>query len=143
MAGITPLNLHASTTPDEPAAALVLEAFVDTLIPADATPAASTLGVDLEILESSRADLAYVHLIHLGCRWLNHQSGGDFTRLPEADRIPILRWMEQADRRTLPALFFNRIRHQAMAIYYSKPPSWKGLGLNHPPQPLGYMDYRS
>jgi len=142
--GLAPLKTSFSAQSETPEDGQVVEAFIDTLIPADdITPSASALGVHLEIISYTKTDIAYGRLIQLGCRWLNHQSDGDFTRLPGPQRIQILQWMEHADDHTLPALFFNRIRYQAMAYYYSQPASWKDLGLQHPPQPLGYMDYRS
>ena len=144
LAGIFPLNLRASASVESPDDKLVIRAFVDTLIPADdITPSASALGVDQEIIKNTKTDIAYGRLIQLGCRWLNHQSNGDFTNLPKQQRIQILQWMEHTDDHTLPALLFNRIRYQAMAHYYCQPASWKDTGLQHPPQPLGYMDYRS
>ncbi len=144
LAGIFPLNLRAFTPTDSPEYILVLRALLDTLIPADdITPSASALGIHQEIIDGTSSDFAYDQLIQLGCRWLNHQSNGDFTNLQMPQRIQILQWMEQADRHSLPALFFNRLRYEAMALYYSQPASWKGLGLERPPQPLGYMDYQS
>ncbi len=144
LAGIFPLDLTASPQPEGSSDELVIRAFVDTLIPADnTTPSASTLGVDLEITNKTQEDAAYGRFIRLGCRWLNYQSGGDFTTLPHQHQTQVIEWMENAASHTIPAQFFTRIRHAAMAHYYSQPASWKGLGLNNPPQPLGHMDYSS
>jgi len=142
LAGMLPLNLRAFAPSENPDDELVIQVFVDTLIPADdLTPSASELGVAQEIINSSQSDIAYGRLVQLGCRWLNHQSNGDFTNLQIDQRIQILQWMEHADSHALPTQLFNRLRHQTMALYYTQPVSWKGLEMQRPPQPLGYMDY--
>ncbi len=37
--------------------------------------------------------------------------------------------------------FFTQVREDAFSFYYANPSSWKGLGFDRPPQPLGYADY--
>lgn len=37
-------------------------------------------------------------------------------------------------------LFFGVMRNTVMAAYYAEPASWRGLALDRPPQPLGFLD---
>jgi len=37
--------------------------------------------------------------------------------------------------------FFKNCRNKTIRLFYSHPYSWKKLGYNGPPQPIGFMDY--
>jgi hypothetical protein len=79
--------LQPNAIKEPPPVAAILRVFVDTLIPADdLSPAASALGVDELILQQAEADASYDRFLTLGCRWLNLQAQGDFSRLPEQFR---------------------------------------------------------
>lgn len=121
----------------------ILTSFVDQLIPADAqSPAASALKVDNQLMQQAEKDPLYGKFLRTGCNWMNRQARGDFPQLPEALKQQLIGWMESAPARSFPNRFFTRIRHDAMSHYYSQPQSWKGMGIDQPPQPLGYPDYR-
>ena len=36
---------------------------------------------------------------------------------------------------------FALLRREVMRLYYSQPPAWPSLGLDGPPQPIGFPDY--
>lgn len=134
---------RTSSAPETPAE-MILTSFVDQLIPADAqSPAASSLRVDSRLMQQAQKDPLYGKFLRAGCRWMNRQAGGDFVQLPEAIKQQLIGWMESAPANSFPNRFFARIRHDAMSYYYSQPESWRGMGIDHPPQPLGYPDYRA
>ncbi|MCS3904020.1 hypothetical protein J2T55_002052 [Methylohalomonas lacus] len=123
-----------------------LAVFLDTLMPADETPAASELGIDQALLERAAADDRYERLIRNGCGLLDRVSqrayARDFSELDEAQRIRIVEFFERQGPRTLARAFFRSVRDDLFELYYSQPQSWPGLGMDRPPQPAGYMDYQ-
>lgn len=123
----------------------ILTAFLDTLMPADETPAASELRIDQTLLQKSDGDRQYRRLLRHGCNWLEktarQQYRAGFAALSEQQRVRIVELMEQARSRSIARVFFNRVRTDLFEHYYSHPDSWKGLGIDRPPQPEGYPDY--
>ncbi|MDZ7734864.1 MAG: gluconate 2-dehydrogenase subunit 3 family protein [Gammaproteobacteria bacterium] len=122
-----------------------LAAFLDTLMPADETPAASELRIDQTLLQKSDGDERYRRLLRNGCLWLERTARrkyqSDFTALTGRQRVRIVELMEQARPRTIARVFFHRVRTDLFEHYYSHPESWKGLDIDRPPQPKGYPDY--
>ena len=119
----------------------ILDAFIDTLLPADErSPAASALGVADEIHDLMTRRRGLRTLLNNGCRWLDAQAGGDFTALSDDQRERVVAWMAQAPVTEGPRVFYDRIRREAMTVYYAKPQAWAGLGGDHAPQPRGYID---
>jgi len=119
-----------------------LRAFVDVLIPADAlSPAASTLGVDVQIIAHSKNDPRFRRLLRVGFKWLDSQMPGGFAQLPEDAQIRVVEWLSQADSNSLPRRLFEILRHESMSFYYADHRSWPSLGINRPPQPIGYPDH--
>src|SRR5690242_1316273 len=72
-------------------AANTLRALVDTLIPADATPAASAFGIDRVIVDTARRNEPYWRLIEQGAAWLDDSARAlgatSFADASEAQRI--------------------------------------------------------
>ncbi len=126
--------------------ATTLAAFVDTLMPADETPAASELGIDRMLQARAEADDHYRRLLREGCGLLDRVAqrayGRDFSELDEEQRVRIVEFFERQGPRTLARAFFRGVRDDLFELYYSQPQSWTGLGMDRPPQPAGYMDYQ-
>ena len=122
-----------------------LPAFLDTLIPADETPAASALGVDAAIMDEARGRESLMRLVTAGCAWLDDQArrrgAPSFAALGARERVALVEVAEAAPLRSLPLTFFNRLRELAMGYYYARPEAWPGTGFERPPQPEGYMDF--
>lgn len=132
----------------EPVTALVeriLPTFLDTLMPADESPSASSLGVHNDILEKSTGDDHYRRLLVKGCRWLEQVSLREFDvsfdRLSDRQQFIVVDKMANMNKRTIAHVFFKRLQADLFDYYYARPASWQGLGINRPPQPLGYNDY--
>ncbi len=126
--------------PDLPAFA----PFLDTLIPADATPSATQLDIDKRLLAVPRA-AAGATLLAEGCAWLDAQARAlgksGFAALTEAQRETIVARAAAAAPGSLPNIFFNRMRSDAMRVYYATPEPWAALGYDGPPQPRGFPDH--
>lgn len=145
----SPLVLASSAGLAQPAAPSAarqrsLRAYVDTLIPADESPAASAVGVDAHLLAEMQANSRYHYLFSTGLKWLDQQAGtmgGPFADLGSDARHAIV--VRLAGQRTsaLLQLFFNRSRIDAMRAYYARPESWASLGIAAAPQPAGHLDY--
>lgn len=122
-----------------------LAAFLDTLMPADETPAASELHIDQTLLRQSEEDGRYGRLLLNGCLWLENMAlreyQAPFDSLSERQRVGIVEQMEQARRGTIARVFFSRVQTDLFEHYYSHPASWQGLGIDRPPQPRGYPGY--
>lgn len=141
---LVPLNgwSQAQTLLDEAEQVRVLASFCDLLIPADdLTPSASNLDIHRRIHRDAQGEENYARFIETGCRWLNVQADGDFPGFDPKLQPRVLIWMERSDRKGLPYRFFRHLRRLTITHYYADPRAWKGLGLDHPPQPEGFMDY--
>ena len=125
---------------------LCLQAWTDTLLPADeVSPAASELGVPSRVADKALGNPDYLKLIRVGCRWLNRQARKQgtqtFAELDVPEREGIVRLAEQAAAKSLPHAFFVYTRDDIFQFYYAQPETWVMLDYPGPPQPLGFMDY--
>ena len=134
-----PAHARANGKSTEPPEAF--QAFLDTLLPADAFgPSASDLGIitpawtGLTTFGSDRAFMMNA------LQWLNHQAGGRFADLPPEQRHRLISWMAERPAGEAPSLFYSRVRDRAVMLYYRHPDIQARLGIPHPPQPLGYID---
>jgi hypothetical protein len=122
-----------------------LATYLDTLIPADSTPSASQLGTDQAIVALARRREHLARLVGLGCGWLDQQAvergAVDFAALPQAEREAVVALAENAPARSMPRAFFAFTHRQAFTHYYAQPASWRGLGFEGPPQPVGFPDF--
>ena len=123
-----------------------LEAFLDTLIPADETsPSASEVGIDRKFLMIARQNANGRKLLNAGLTWLNEQAkkagARNFAALTGAQRERIVRRAEQAEQGTVPHLFFTASQNGVFFHYYAEPESWPAIHYDGPPQPLGFLDY--
>ncbi|MFB9151105.1 hypothetical protein [Roseovarius ramblicola] len=116
-----------------------LDAFLDTLLPADAFgPAASRLGIGEDLLGYAAEGSDFHRLIALGTEWLDGLDARAFADLPADTRHNVLRYMEQADRAQVPGRFYLVLRQFAMELYHARADTVAGLPLNPAPQPEGY-----
>jgi hypothetical protein len=133
------------SAPPTPAMLHTLQAYCDTLIPADETPSATQVGVHTQVVAQAAKNELYQGLLLRGCAWLDEQARqhgvAHFASLDAAPRDQIVHLAAQAPRRSLPRVFFERTRQDAFFYYYAHPQSWRGLGYQRTPQPLGFMDY--
>jgi hypothetical protein len=122
-----------------------LPVFLDTLIPADSTPSATQLGLNKALVQHAEKIENYTRLLELGCQWLDETSmklhGARFDGLSQTRMTAIVTLAEASPDKSIPRLFFERVRFDLMGLYYAMPASWNGLGITSPPQPNGYMDF--
>jgi gluconate 2-dehydrogenase subunit 3-like protein len=122
-----------------------LRALVDTLIPRDDTPAASELGVDQALTEIVRRREDYRRLVEEGAAWLDKAArtlgAKGFAAASDEQRIVVVRQAERAGTKTLPRLLFERVRSDALSLYYAQPAAWPSLNYAGPPQPAGFLDF--
>ena len=124
-----------------------LSSYLDVLIPADSTPSASTLEVDLRILEKTIGHKSFNKLLAEGTRWLNTEAhriaGKRFIDLSNNQKQQIIIKAEKSPSNSLPNVFFRATLDEAYYFYYARPESWQGLGISRPPQPHGYLNHHS
>lgn len=125
----------------------VLERWVETLLPTDAvSPGAGKLGVHAELLRIARKDPRAERLLILGLAWLSGEAialgSRSFTDLSLDDCERIVAKAASMERTEMARVFFAYTLRISKELYYAKPEAWAGLGLQRPPQPMGYMDYR-
>jgi hypothetical protein len=134
--------LVAAVTGKNPAKPRAFRPYLDTLLPADGSPAASELGLDTMIIDGARVNPNLTRLIELGCAWLDQQASQrgvvDFSELDEAGRIAVVTAAEKSSPRSLPQTFFTATRDLAFREYYVQPAAWEALGYSGPPQPQGF-----
>ena len=65
----------------------------------------------------------------------------NFDGLDQARRDAVVTFAESSPEKSIPHLFFERVRFDLLGLYYASPASWAGLGISSPPQPNGYPDY--
>lgn len=136
---------QAHAVPVSTAKRQTLQALLDTLIPADETPAASTLGIDGTMLELAGRDEKYDRFVNVGLEWLDSAArasgAGSFVAAAEPQRIAILQQAERDRPGGAARRFFEGMRRDAMRLYYSHPAAWPALGFAGPPQPAGFPDF--
>lgn len=119
--------------------------FLDMLIPEDISPSASQLRLHEKLILHANGIENYSTLLELGCQWLDanarmlHQK--EFRMLSEKEKFNIVLKAEGSLKQPIPQLFFDRVKNDIFVFYYSHPDSWQSLGINLPPQPLGYLNY--
>lgn len=118
-----------------------LAAFLDTLLPRDATSgSASDLAIPNAILTESHNDPLFTRLLQVGCQWLDLAAEGRFADATPRVREVIVAWAAESDWDGVPRRFYELLRQRALERYYSNPAAWGGLPLTRPPQPIGYPE---
>lgn len=123
----------------------MLAAVLDLIIPQDETPSASALDVHLSLLALSKTIPSYPDLILQGLGWMEQnarQAGfAGFLAMPPAEQETLMTAAFAAPAQSLPQVFAQRLRDDAMTIYYRDPRALVGLGIDGPIQPAGYPDH--
>lgn len=135
---------NPTTSTQEQASTLV--SLIDHLIPADSlSPSGVEVGVVDSIITLSKEVPNYTDMLELGQKWLEDSSklkfGKTFENISNFEREKILIAASKEAHMTLPRVFFDRIRKDAMAIYYGDMRSYAGLSINNPIQPIGYPQF--
>jgi len=134
---ISPALAGAAPSPLERA---TFAAFLDVLLPRDTLSGSATdLQVDVQLWALSDAEARFRRLIELGCQWLNMTGGPPFAKLAAEQQIAVVEWMSHSDWSQAPRRFYELVRQTAVEVYYSDPAAWRGLSIERPPQPLGYL----
>jgi hypothetical protein len=147
--GLAPLSRQTRSAPrarnNVTSTGRTLRALLDTLIPEDETPSASALGIDAALFDRARRSVDYRRVIEEGVGWLDSAAATlgarSFAAASEAQRIAIVQQAERAALRTLPRVLFDRVREDALQLYYAEPRTWRALGYFGPPQPMGFRDF--
>lgn len=129
-----------------PTEAETFRVLLDTLIPDGEFPGASRTGVADRLRAECEAKRQTQRALMEGLRLLDERArgrgAGEFRTLARPQREEILAdWARAADG-TLPRFLYRTLRDRAMQLHYAHPLAWKRVGLPHPPQPDGYLDYR-
>lgn len=116
-----------------------LDAFLDTLLPADAFgPAASDIGIGQALIGFASEETDFRRLIALGTQWLDALDVRPFADLPATTREDVLRFLQGADIDEIPGRFYRVVRQAAMELYHARADTITGLPLKPAPQPEGY-----
>ena len=123
----------------------MIERIVDLLVPRDETPGAIDLGVHDRVLEgmarSTPLALACGEMMREADRDARVRHGADFLALDAARQTDVLQALAQGPSAGAGRRGFALLRREVMRLYYSQPPAWPSLGLDGPPQPIGFPDY--
>lgn len=125
----------------------MMAAIVDLIIPRDATPSASDIGVHHRILEAAKEIPNYPQLLAEGLGFIerNAQIGfnASFLELATGAQTEIMAAGFEAPPLSLPFVFADRIRADTLKQYYQDARSWTGMGFDQPIQPMGYPDFQA
>jgi len=122
-----------------------LAVVLDTLIPDGDFPGARRTGVLERLVTECEATRQTRRALVEGAALVEaaaHRRGAmSFAALGDAEREAILAECAAAGNGSLPWFFFRTVRDRAMRLHYSHPLARNAVGLDHPPQPLGYAEY--
>lgn len=125
----------------------MMAAVVDLIIPRDATPSASDIGVHNRILDAAQKIPNYSQLLAEGLGWIEQNAQVDFNLpflgLSTSAQTEIMAVAFEAPPQSLPSVFAHRIRADALKAYYQDARSWTGMGFDQPIQPMGYPDFQN
>ncbi len=123
-----------------------LEAWVDTLLPADGElPGAIALGAHQAIEASGRRNATLGALHAAGLDWADAQARSHgapaFAALTRAQREDVVARAQHSPEGSAPRVFFQSTLDDTFFLHYSDPRSWPALGYDGPPQPRGFPDH--
>jgi hypothetical protein len=117
-----------------------LDAFCDTLLPADPpAPAATALAVPAQVLAIAQGNANLRRLFDFSLQWLDQAAGGRFVDADPPARHGLLETMAALPWDAPPRRFFHLMRDLAMGFYYAHPEALGDARLP-PPQPGGYFE---
>lgn len=133
-------GLAADRTELAPAHCAFLEALLDTLIPEDDYPGAVGAGVPAQVLgplsDEARERRIYRRGLDALSRRIQERDTTPFHELPLARRGELLAVFE--DGFSAEALFFRRLRNDAMTVFYSSREAYEMLGYQPPAAGYAY-----
>jgi hypothetical protein len=119
-------------------------AYADVILPADQTPSASQLGSHRQILERAARDQRFRSILEHAVARLDTQCrlrfGRGFLQASAMQRHALVEEIAARPLDDLHGWFFHATRAELFQHYYAHPASWSGLGIDAPPQPVGYPD---
>ncbi|MBY8974320.1 gluconate 2-dehydrogenase subunit 3 family protein [Rhodobacteraceae bacterium NNCM2] len=122
-----------------------LISYADTILPADETPSASQLGSHARILARAEGDERFRQILVFGLDTLDEicrrSSGRPMTDTSDEYRHLAVAEISRRPPSDLVGWFFAATRAELFFDYYARPESWPGLGIDAPPQPVGYPDH--
>lgn len=120
-------------------------ALLDTLIPDGELPGAGRSAIVEPLLAECQARRQTRRALVEGVRLLEREAvrrgASRFAALDQQGREEIVAILAQADAGSLPHFLYRTVRDRAMQLHYSRPAVWRALGLPHPPQPRGYVNF--
>ncbi len=120
-------------------------AILDILIPGDISPSATDVKIDSILLHVSSKIDNYPDLIKQGTTWFNITAMKSFNQayieLSTDLKTKIIEVAFKQANMTLPKVFIECIRDDAMTAYYQIEASWSGMLLAQPIQTQGYPQY--
>jgi hypothetical protein len=123
----------------------IMSSILDILIPRDISPSATDVKLDSILLHVSSKIDNYPDLIKQGTSWFNITALKSFNQtyieLPTHLKTKIIEVAFEQANMTLPKVFIERIRDDAMTAYYQIEASWSGMLLEQPIQPWGYPQH--
>lgn len=139
LAPVTVLAALAGVTASNPRSAL--QAFADTLLPADDFgPAASDTGA-VAVLESTFSGSWKKWLeLRKFTIWLNYSAGGIFASADASVRDAVLAKLDRLPETSAWWKTYNRARGAVMRHYFGNAERAMAMGLPGAPQPVGYPD---
>lgn len=122
-----------------------LAALLDTLLPEAGLADWRSTGVMPRLVDELAARRQSRRALVEGVAWLDshahRQFGADFAALPVASREAVVTAAEQSAPGSLPRYFYRVVRDRAMELHFAHARVWRALGMPHPPQPDGYLDF--
>ncbi len=143
-----------------PYEAAVLHEVAGLIVPADHTPGAKEAKVIQEFDRMAGEQARFKDLSQRGVRWLDDQAqerfdAARFLELSPSKQVQILTMAETGHISFLEKVyeklrygetrvgfkFFDMMKRQTFAVFYSHPMGWTSVGYHGPPQWSGHMDY--
>jgi len=123
-----------------------LRAWLEVLIPPDSiSPGAGGLRVDADLMAVAKETPRRYKLLQAGVRWADSEAKAYgsvyFSALAAEQANEVVAKAAASEIGTVPRAFFEYTLRETKKIYYAKPEAWVGLGIERPPQPIGYVDY--
>lgn len=121
-----------------------LRAFADTLLPPSDIPGAADLGAHLQLLERAAGDAVFADILAAAQRAIDAGSrqmfGAEFAGLTPAQRDEVFARLDPLPDSDMLGWFFRAARADIFFHYYGQAETAGAVGLDGPPQPLGFDD---
>jgi hypothetical protein len=119
-----------------------IEQALDIILPDGEFPGHAATGVAAKLLEHfgkpSSLQVFLAEFVRTLDNLAEARGEAHFVALSERAKVAVI---ADAEQQRIPGYLF--LRNEAMQMHYSSPTAWPPLGFDHPPQPLGFLDYAS